>query len=88
MRIRIGQYSLSIRELIITAIGIYVILLGFTYIGPFRFVGIIFLFLGLVLALRLVVLWFTWNGPLVGNMSRDSLGAIVFGLIGMILLLV
>jgi hypothetical protein len=88
MRIRIMQYSLSIRDLIIAAIGIFVILLGFTYIGPFRFVGIIFLFLSFALAARVAAFWFTWDGPVVGEPKRDSIIALGYLAAAIVLFLI
>jgi len=83
MKLRIMQYSLSIRDFIVSTIGIFITLLGFAYIGPFRFIGMIFLFLFLALTARIAAHWFMWDGPF--SFSKGSiiiaLGCLVVGII-------
>jgi len=88
MRIRIGQYSLSIVDLFIGAIATYAIILGIHWLGFFGFVGLLLLFVGLALAVRLAACWFTWPEPMVWMQKRDSFLALTFGLIGLTLLIV
>jgi len=88
MRIRIGQYSLSIADLFIGAIAIYAVILGIHWLGFFGFVGLLFLFAGLALSIRLAAWWFTWDGPVVWMPKRDSFLALTFGLIGLTLLII
>jgi hypothetical protein len=88
MHIRIGQYSLSIGELLVGAIGIYAIIFGVYWLGWIGFIGLLMLLVGLALAVRLAAWWFTWDGPVVWMPKRDSFLALTFGLIGLTLLIV
>jgi hypothetical protein len=88
MHIRIMQYSLSVGQLFVVAVATLASVLGIHWLGLVGFIGLLMLLIGLALAIRLAVWWFTWDGPVVWMPKRDSFLALTFSLIGLILLII
>jgi hypothetical protein len=87
MQIRIMQYSLSIIDLYIGAIGTYAIIFGIAWMGLAHFIATLCGFFSFALCVRACAYWIVSDGPLVGDAARDSFAALTLGLIGITILL-
>jgi len=88
MRIRMGQYSLTIGELIVGAIAAYTIVFGISWLGWIGFIGLLMLLVGVAMSVRVAAFWLTYDGPLVGEPIRDSIVSGSLLLVSIILLFV
>jgi hypothetical protein len=72
MKIRIGQYSLTVKQLLVF-VGLTLLTIEcIATFGLLYFVAMLIMFSGLAMAVRTLALWFTWDGPFVGEPIRDS----------------
>jgi hypothetical protein len=72
MKIRIGQYSLTVKQLLVF-VGLTLLTIEcIVTFGLLHFVAMLIMFVGLATAVRTLAFWFTWDGPVVGEPIRDT----------------
>lgn len=63
MRIRIMQYSLSLKDIIIGAVSFFIVLSAMIWAGLIYFIAIVCSVLGGISAIRCFIFWLIYDGP-------------------------
>lgn len=84
MRIRIMQYSLSLKDIVIGAVSFFIVLSAMIWAVPIRLVAIVCSVLGGISAIRCLTFWLTYDGPDIKYPRGETIYAICILIIAFI----